>query len=150
LVNWYQWWICCVHAEHFEIYTCPWQNLSGLYLFADRTLGADAIPATEEPPVEAAPERAVHTITFWRNGFTVDDGPLRKLEDPANSPFLNVRDVSSVSAVKRRMLRRLFPMYCANKMGMCVFATHSCLELCLSRVLVLCIPAEHQQGRVSS
>lgn len=46
----------------------------------------------EAPPAAAAaPERAVHTITFWRNGFTVDDGPLRRLEDPANAPFLNVR-----------------------------------------------------------
>jgi UBX domain-containing protein 1 len=61
----------------------------GAFRGTARTLGADATPATEEPPVEAAPERAVHTITFWRNGFTVDDGPLRKLEDPANSPFLN-------------------------------------------------------------
>ncbi|KAJ7221990.1 hypothetical protein O6H91_Y466400 [Diphasiastrum complanatum] len=34
------------------------------------------------------PEPVAHTITFWRNGFTVDDGPLRRLEDRANAPFL--------------------------------------------------------------
>jgi len=29
-----------------------------------------------------------HTITFWQNGFTVDDGPLRTREDPASEAFL--------------------------------------------------------------
>mmetsp|Transcript_18 Transcript_18/g.23 ORF Transcript_18/g.23 Transcript_18/m.23 type:complete len:275 (-) Transcript_18:289-1113(-) len=28
-------------------------------------------------------------ITMYRNGFTVDDGPYRRLDDPANSDFLN-------------------------------------------------------------
>lgn len=28
-------------------------------------------------------------ITFWRQGFSVDDGPLRKFDDPANKPFLD-------------------------------------------------------------
>jgi len=30
----------------------------------------------------------VHTVTFYNNGFTVDDGPLRQQDDPANAPFL--------------------------------------------------------------
>lgn len=34
------------------------------------------------------PEPEVHTITFWTNGFTVNDGPLRMLEDPQNASFL--------------------------------------------------------------
>jgi UBX domain-containing protein 1 len=28
------------------------------------------------------------TITMYRNGFMVDDGPYRRLDDPANAPFL--------------------------------------------------------------
>ena len=36
------------------------------------------------------PEPEVHTITFWTNGFTVNDGPLRMLEDPQNASFLEV------------------------------------------------------------
>ncbi|CAM9311870.1 unnamed protein product [Chrysoparadoxa australica] len=28
------------------------------------------------------------TITMYREGFTVDDGPYRRLDDPANKPFL--------------------------------------------------------------
>jgi UBX domain-containing protein 1 len=34
-----------------------------------------------------APQRLV--ITFWRQGFTVDDSPLRRFEDPANREFLD-------------------------------------------------------------
>eukprot|EP00743_Colponemidia_sp_Colp-15_P001678 GILK01001834.1.p1 GENE.GILK01001834.1~~GILK01001834.1.p1 ORF type:complete len:256 (+),score=28.62 GILK01001834.1:32-769(+) len=31
---------------------------------------------------------ATRVITFWKNGFTVDDGPLRSVQDPANREFL--------------------------------------------------------------
>uniref|UniRef100_A0A9I9DQ05 Plant UBX domain-containing protein 4 n=1 Tax=Cucumis melo TaxID=3656 RepID=A0A9I9DQ05_CUCME len=34
------------------------------------------------------PESIVHNIVFWSNGFTVNDGPLRRLDDPENSSFL--------------------------------------------------------------
>ncbi|EKX40733.1 hypothetical protein GUITHDRAFT_164604 [Guillardia theta CCMP2712] len=30
-----------------------------------------------------------HTITFWKEGFTVDDGPLRNFDAPENASFLN-------------------------------------------------------------
>lgn len=36
------------------------------------------------------PEVLNHNITFWNNGFTVDDGPLRRLDDPENASFLEV------------------------------------------------------------
>jgi len=41
----------------------------------------------EEEDGGAAPPNAVN-ITFWKNGFTVDDGPLRSTDDPANKEFL--------------------------------------------------------------
>jgi UBX domain-containing protein 1 len=34
------------------------------------------------------PEEIVHNIYFWSNGFTVNDGPLRSFDDPANASFL--------------------------------------------------------------
>ncbi|XP_010422252.1 PREDICTED: plant UBX domain-containing protein 4-like isoform X1 [Camelina sativa] len=34
------------------------------------------------------PEPVVYNIVFWSNGFTIDDGPLRKLDDPENASFL--------------------------------------------------------------
>lgn len=36
------------------------------------------------------PESIVHNIVFWSNGFTVNEGPLRRLDDPENSSFLEV------------------------------------------------------------
>ncbi|PIN18703.1 Protein tyrosine phosphatase SHP1/Cofactor for p97 ATPase-mediated vesicle membrane fusion [Handroanthus impetiginosus] len=41
------------------------------------------VSSTPQPP-----EAVTHNITFWRNGFTVDDGPLRRMDDPANASFL--------------------------------------------------------------
>ncbi|KAF3451768.1 hypothetical protein FNV43_RR07864 [Rhamnella rubrinervis] len=41
--------------------------------------------------VESAPqhpETVIHNIVFWGNGFTVNDGPLRRLDDPENASFL--------------------------------------------------------------
>ncbi|XP_030483849.2 plant UBX domain-containing protein 4 [Cannabis sativa] len=39
-------------------------------------------------PGPQPPQVVNHTITFWRNGFSVDDGPLRRMDDPENSHFL--------------------------------------------------------------
>ncbi|KAJ4867332.1 Plant UBX domain-containing protein 4 [Raphanus sativus] len=38
------------------------------------------------PPQQ--PDPVAHTIIFWSDGFTIDDGPLRKLDDPDNASFL--------------------------------------------------------------
>ncbi|KAM1384929.1 plant UBX domain-containing protein 4 [Malus sylvestris] len=39
-------------------------------------------------PTPAQPETVVHNIIFWSNGFTINDGPLRRLDDPENASFL--------------------------------------------------------------
>lgn len=46
--------------------------------------------ATSETPA-SPPDPIVHNVVFWRNGFTVNGGPLRRLDDPLNLPFLEVR-----------------------------------------------------------
>ncbi|XP_050369558.1 plant UBX domain-containing protein 4-like [Argentina anserina] len=38
------------------------------------------------PPQQ--PETVVHSIVFWSDGFSVNDGPLRRVDDPENAPFL--------------------------------------------------------------
>ncbi|CAK9167297.1 unnamed protein product [Ilex paraguariensis] len=43
--------------------------------------------------VQSAPQRleaVTHDIIFWSNGFTIDNGALRSLEDPENASFLEV------------------------------------------------------------
>jgi UBX domain-containing protein 1 len=50
-------------------------------------LSGESVPS---PTTPQAPEPVVHNITFYRDGFTVGDGPLRRIEDPENGPFLEV------------------------------------------------------------
>lgn len=53
-----------------------------------RLLSGEVSSTPEQQP--ETPQVVTHNITFWRNGFTVDDGPLRRLDDPANATFLAV------------------------------------------------------------
>ncbi|XP_020265510.1 plant UBX domain-containing protein 4-like [Asparagus officinalis] len=48
-----------------------------------RLLSGETVPAAPQPP-----DNVIHNIYFWRNGFTVGDGPLRRFDDPANESFL--------------------------------------------------------------
>ncbi|KAL4555501.1 hypothetical protein LXL04_038122 [Taraxacum kok-saghyz] len=50
-----------------------------------RLLSGETTSAT---PQQSEPDVHTHTITFWTNGFTVNDGPLRRLDDPQNASFL--------------------------------------------------------------
>lgn len=55
-----------------------------------RLLSGETVPAAASQQ-QQQPEPVIHDIVFWRNGFTVDDGPLRRMDDPENAPFLGVR-----------------------------------------------------------
>ncbi|KAF5474868.1 hypothetical protein F2P56_006724 [Juglans regia] len=46
------------------------------------------------------PENVVHNIVFWSNGFTVNDGPLRSLDDPENAAFLEVIAIVVLNSLK--------------------------------------------------
>lgn len=50
-----------------------------------RLLSGETVPTASQQP-----ENMVHNIYFWRNGFTVNDGPLRRFDDPENASFLEV------------------------------------------------------------
>lgn len=71
----------------------PAPSIRGAFSGMGRTISGE--PRAQEPGQASGPPPppppVFHTITFWRNGFTVDDGPLRRLDDPANAPFLAVR-----------------------------------------------------------
>ena len=53
---------------------------SGGDISSDIRANATVLGEGEGPPQ--------HTITLYRDGFVVDDGPYRRLDDPANSVFL--------------------------------------------------------------
>ncbi|XP_043692052.1 plant UBX domain-containing protein 4-like [Telopea speciosissima] len=48
-----------------------------------RLLSGETVETAPQPP-----EAIVHNIVFWTNGFTVNDGPLRRFDDPENASFL--------------------------------------------------------------
>lgn len=48
----------------------------------------DSVFAQAENAGPNAGEEVRRTITMYRNGFVVDDGPYRRLDDPANADFL--------------------------------------------------------------
>ncbi|KAG9089044.1 hypothetical protein FRC06_001732, partial [Ceratobasidium sp. 370] len=60
------------------------------------TLGSDEVESTYIPDPNAPPpgeeddeEVAIREITFWRDGFSIADGPLLKYDNPANQAILD-------------------------------------------------------------
>ncbi|OZJ04131.1 hypothetical protein BZG36_02831 [Bifiguratus adelaidae] len=51
---------------------------------------SDSRPSTSSFNIPSEPREgtAVRNITFWRNGFSIGDGPLFRYDDPANQDFL--------------------------------------------------------------
>ena len=62
-------------------------------------LGSETVPSATGNPISNSvgessrgaatqPELVTRTMTLWRDGFTIDDGPLMRLDDPANKEHL--------------------------------------------------------------
>ncbi|CAG8701891.1 6797_t:CDS:10 [Racocetra persica] len=54
-------------------------------------LGSDEEPSVEvnsQPSTTEPPRTVVRHLTFWRDGFSIEDGPLMAYDDPANEEFL--------------------------------------------------------------
>ncbi|KAJ3700639.1 hypothetical protein LUZ61_004344 [Rhynchospora tenuis] len=66
----------------------PSSSSSGSFTGTGRTLAGEMPPPAPAPAAPQQPQSILHNIVFWNNGFTVDDGPLRRFEDPENAPFL--------------------------------------------------------------
>ena len=73
-------------VEGSDDYFRPSSSGTRSFTGTTRLLSGETVAPAPPPP----PEVVTHSITFWRNGFTVDDGPLRHLDDPANASFLEV------------------------------------------------------------
>ncbi|CAA7406988.1 unnamed protein product [Spirodela intermedia] len=48
-----------------------------------RLLSGETVQVAPQPP-----EEVLHDVVFWIDGFTVNDGPLRRFDDPENASFL--------------------------------------------------------------
>lgn len=56
------------------------------------TLGSDEVPSSFIPdpnsPPETEQETAIRYLTFWKNGFSIEDGPLMEYDNPENQRIL--------------------------------------------------------------
>lgn len=66
------------------------------------------------------PETVIHNIVFWSNGFTVNDGPLRSLDDPENASFLEVQDLIIILELKTKT-KFVFSRYFIARISMIYF-----------------------------
>ncbi len=70
-------------AESVEEWKAHQPSGSSSFGGAGRSLSGETTAAA---PAPAKPKE--HTITFWQNGFTIDDGPLRNMQDPESAAFM--------------------------------------------------------------
>ena len=66
----------------------------GFFTGGGHTLGSEDVESTFIPdpnapdPVDQAEGTAIRHLTFWRDGFSVEDGDLMRYDDPANDQIL--------------------------------------------------------------
>jgi len=67
---------------------------SGPFHGAGNRLGDEETPSTTIPDPNVAAgrelETAIRVITFWKNGFTIEDGPLLTYDNPQNAQLLEL------------------------------------------------------------
>ncbi|ESQ55968.1 hypothetical protein EUTSA_v10025275mg [Eutrema salsugineum] len=67
----------------------PSRPASRSFTGASRLLSGEPVSSSpQQQQQQDQPQVVMHFITFWRNGFTVDDGPLRRFDDPNNATFM--------------------------------------------------------------
>jgi len=52
-------------------------------------LGGDGVPSSQVAGESARPQPKDIKLVMWKDGFTVDNGPHRRYDDPANKQFLD-------------------------------------------------------------
>ena len=86
---------------------------SGPVWGSGNTLGSDTTPSTSIPDPSAPPPRnaddesddedgpdgelAVRHLTFWKDGFSIEDGELRRYDQPGNRELLEAINQGSVA-----------------------------------------------------
>ncbi|SJL08724.1 uncharacterized protein ARMOST_12093 [Armillaria ostoyae] len=69
------------------------EHRANVFTGGGHTLGSDEVPSTFIPDPDAeendgTEETAIRHLTFWRDGFTVEDGDLMRYDDPNNEQIL--------------------------------------------------------------
>ncbi|KZT00093.1 SEP-domain-containing protein [Laetiporus sulphureus 93-53] len=94
---------------------------SSTFTGGGHTLGSDEVESQYIPdpnaPAEPEEETAIRHLTFWRDGFSVEDGELMRYDTPGNSQILaeinsgrappHILNVSPGQPVELRVVKRL-------------------------------------------
>jgi len=94
---------------------------SSAFTGTGHTLGSDEVESQLIPdpnaPEESEEETAIRHLTFWRDGFSVEDGELMRYDDPGNSQILaeinsgrappHILNVALGRPVELRVVKRL-------------------------------------------
>ncbi|WRX25847.1 UBX domain - like 10 [Theobroma cacao] len=75
-----------------------------------RLLSGETVPSAPQQP-----ESVIHNIVFWSNGFTVNDGPLRRLDDPDNASFLEVVAIKFLTPTEEIKLKKRNKVTCDSE-----------------------------------
>jgi len=100
------------------------------------TLGSDEVDSTFIPDPNSSPrpeeETAIRHLTFWRDGFSIEDGDLMRYDDPTNSQILNeinsglapphILNVNPGQPVELRVVKRLSDEFVAPPKAHNVFS----------------------------
>lgn len=99
----------------------------GVFTGTGSTLGSDNVPSQEiRNPEEPKPKKKVtRRLTFWKDGFSVEDGPLYRYDDPANvhhlqainsgTAPLSLLQVEAGESVDVHIIRKMEENYTAPK-----------------------------------
>jgi UBX domain-containing protein 1 len=100
----------------------------GLFSGGGHTLGSDDVGSTyiPDPNAQETPT-AIRHLTFWRDGFSVEDGPLMRYDDPNNAQILEeinsgrappqILNVQNGQPVELRVARRTSEDYVPQAAG---------------------------------
>lgn len=105
----------------------PGARRPGFFSGSGHTLGSDEVESTFIPDPSAPPEGStqqeptIRHLTFWRDGFSVEDGELLRYDDPANAQLLSeinagraplsILNVQPNEPVELRVAKRLNEAY---------------------------------------
>lgn len=105
----------------------PSQHESSSFRGSGFTLGSDSVPSQQIPGREEnKPKKKVtRRLTFWKDGFSVEDGPLYRYDDPANvnhlqainsgTAPLSLLQVEAGESVDVHIIRKMDENYSAPK-----------------------------------
>lgn len=62
---------------------------SNVFRGSGHTLGSEDVPSSVVPDPSTSNNTVIRHITFWRNGFTIENGELMRYDDPNNAQILS-------------------------------------------------------------